>query len=321
MNTDQAEKIETPFIPSKHNHLGDPHLPDAFFFTLPPPEIGGIYTSHTNDMFGEKQKLAWLGKIGKGALLGSCLGFFISYKSDTPYYITMPIGSLLGVGLSALMGKPNPVCTFVGERGIARVVRTSKDEKGDKGEMFLFSSQTSVATEQIRRFVNGSYVGTSFTYTFYDAEAGKQFLIKGEHKSLEGNAIPADSQWHFGNQAEIALLNVLFPLAQKRLAQGEDQAFVLKDKRSITLQAGALVVVQGNKTHTIPYQDLENIELTQGELSIKEKGGRSGFLGIGQKGVFSFSYSQMPNAKLFFALLQKKIHEANQNTHQNHQNK
>jgi hypothetical protein len=73
------------------------------------------------------------------------------------------------------------------------------------------------------------------------------------------------------------------------------------------LQSQALVIIQGGKVHPIPYQDLEDIEAVNGEIRIKEKGGHNGFLGIGQKGIFSFSYSEMYNAKLFFALLQQKI--------------
>jgi hypothetical protein len=102
----------------------------------------------------------------------------------------------------------------------------------------------------------------------------------------------------------------LLPLAQKRLTQGEDQSFMLKDRRQITLQADALTIVASNKKYTIPYLDLQTVSIKSGTIEISEQGGRNGFLGIGQKGIFSFSYSEMPNAKLFFVLLQQKIQKA-----------
>jgi hypothetical protein len=304
----QVEQVEPAATLLTHNHQGVSNPPETLFFASPPLEIGAIHSAHSNNMVGAKQRKAWakegFAALVLGAMFGNATGFLL--------HLPLTILTLLGLGIGGIVGcfvRPHLRCTFIGEKGLARVVKTVK---GDKAERFLFSLQSSVGVSVTERYSNGIYNGTSFTYTFYDGETKTTFEVRGSYHDRYGMKISPDSEWHFGQQGEISLLNYLLPLAQKRLAQGEDQSFMLKDRRQITLQADALTIVAGNKKYTIPYLDLQTVSIKSGTIEILEQGGRNGFLGIGQKGIFSFSYSEMPNAKLFFVLLQQKIQEAEQ---------
>jgi hypothetical protein len=304
----QVEPIEAVEILPTQNHLGVPNPPETLFFAAPPAEIGAVLSAHSNNMVGAKQRKAWAKEGFAALVLGTMFGTATGYLLHLPLTILTPLGLVIG-GITGCFVRPPLRCTFIGEKGLARVAKTVK---GDKAERFLFSPKSSVGVSVTERYSNGIYNGTSFVYTFYDGDPKNMLEVRGSYHDKYGAKISPDSEWHFGKQGEVALLNYLLPLAQKRLAQGEDQGFMLKDRRQIILQSQALVIIQGGKAHTIPYQDLENIEMINGEIRIKEKGGHNGFLGIGQKGVFSFSYSEMPNAKLFFALLQLKIQESHQ---------
>jgi hypothetical protein len=302
----QAESVA---IPDTHDHQGRPNPPDTRFFAAPPPEIGTILSAHTNNMVGKKQRIEWL-KQGFGGLAFGVIviGMFGNFIFHIPLVIAFPLGLVVGAFLAWLV-PPRPVCTFVGDKGIAKIKRTPKRDWQD---VFLFSAQSSVGVSVTERYSNGIYSGTSFIYTFYDGSPNTLFEVRGSYQDKYGQKISPDSEFYFAKQGEVALINYLLPLAQKRLMQGEDQSFMLKDRRQIILQADALTISANNKTYTIPYLDLQNITMNNGTIEIRGQGGNSGFLGISQKGVFSFPYSDMPNAQLLFALLQQKIRESHQ---------
>jgi hypothetical protein len=292
------------------NHQGILNPPNTLFFAAPPEEIGTIQSAHSNNMVGAKQAKEWA-KQGVAALaMGSFLATAIAYLLHQPLVFFTPIGFVLG-GITGWFIRPRLLCTYVGDSGVTRITQMPQREKS---ETFLFSAQSSVGVSVTENYTNGVYNGTSFAYTFYNPDSKTPYEIRGTYHNRYGQKISPDSDWYFGQQAEIALLNFLFPQAQKRLMQGEDQRFALKDTRQIVLQPHALVIVENGNTHSIPYQNLEEINIEAGTIKIKEQGGTNGFLGLGQKGIFAFPYAGMPNAKLFFVLLQQKIHEAHQKT-------
>jgi hypothetical protein len=56
---------------------------------------------------------------------------------------------------------------------------------------------------------------------------------------------------------------------------------------------------------TIKVEELGGISLSGGELTVRHKDAKPGFLGFGRSGIFTFTYASIANARVFFLALEK----------------
>lgn len=297
--------------PTFPHHSGGTLSAKRVFFAPPPPEIGPVQSGFSSQMAGQIDLMGWVTAIfgasffGIG-MVGLCIGYLLN-RLDVPWIYPMAVGVVLTlIFLWAML--PHPTCTYVGKNGLARITRIRGK---DTVEMFLFSRDSSLTVERTRMHHNGIYTGTHSSHIFLNTATQQKFSIGCDFYEMKGK-IPENSLFHFGDRGEIALTEYLLPLAIKRLEQGESERFSFSSAMNIELGPRSLIIQQREKRSEIRYEDIERVSVDNGTITLMEKGGKRGFLGLGKEGVFSFSYSLLPNARLFFLLLQHQVVKAHQ---------
>jgi hypothetical protein len=288
-------------------HAGQPLTDEWVFPVSPPPEIGPIRTAGTtvraHTTTAQRTMPRIKGFFG-GAALGAAVIFLLSRKIDRAfghpyaYVIGIMVGALIGLVKSA----HRLTCTFVGAEGVASFLLDARTYAVKSRQGMLFRGAAVLRVKQTHHYVNGSYSSTDYEFAWQDAAGVKRFEVKGRYSDKNGTP-SADSSFYFAQAAEAAWTDYMLAASTERLARGESVRFPLKGANYVEVGPQILELRVGSKSDRMERDDIGTINVELGEVIVSRKDAKAGFLGMGAQGIFKFSYGDLANARLFFALL------------------
>lgn len=289
-------------------HSGDPLPHNADFFVMPPEEIGALSSAGTTLREGQKPMAPGLRAfvIIAATLAGLLIGVGIDLLAGLQpgfWYFAWPIGlSLIALAICWFSTTFEHTCTYVGREGAARFVCSGQRDHITTNEVFLFRDATELRTSQVRRYKNGVYQGTDYTYTWTDVGGRTRFVVGGTHNSEQGNP-HADDLYHFATASELAWSMSLLPQAERKMTMDEEIRFSLGGKDWVAVGAGYLRLNLGGEITDCDTEDIRSVSITNGTFTVKRKDAKEGW--FTSRGVFKFDYSKLANAQLFMFVLDK----------------
>ena len=154
----------------------------------------------------------------------------------------------------------------------------------------------------MRRYVNGVYQGTNYTFTWTDGDGRTRFTISGTHHSERGTPPPKDA-YHFASAAELAWSNYLLRLVPEQLKEDNAIYFSLGGSDWVRIGPGFLDLCVKGQTIHCDADEIDTVNLNQGIFTIKRTDAQEGW--FSSKGVFKFNYGSLANAQLFAFVLDK----------------
>jgi hypothetical protein len=300
----QQEPVEV------RNHGGDPLPSDIDFFAPPPPEIGPVVTAystlrkHRQPMPGGARAGVAMLCGGLGLLLILLLVYAFGPRSPAPYIVFPLFVGGLAAGISLLVTRFKHTCSYVGREGVARFRCAGDRDQINRHQVFLFKDAAELRTRTVLHFVNGGYTGTEYTFTWTDVGGQTRFVWRGRHNSREGKP-PSKHPYHFGRSAEIAWSTYLLPGALRQLELSGAVLFLLSGDRWIRVRRDALVIHAGGKEEEWDARDIACVVVESGVVRIKRRDAKEGW--FSSSGVFKFDFTSLPNAQLFFFLVQRVL--------------
>lgn len=298
--TPQSQQAEEPIT----NHAGEDLPDDIDFFVAPPPEIGTVSSAHSTLRQGVSPWSPALRAVvgGVGFLIGGGIGLMLGALWDFGLILWPTLLGGIGFLIAWLVTGFKHTCTFVGSDGIARYICRGSRDNVTKSEVFPFSEATELRTGQTRRYVNGVYQGTDYTFTWYDHEGRKPYVLNGTYQGEK--ALPKSTDpFHFANAAEMAWS--LFLLKQVPLQLNTKGAiyFSLGGSDWVSVAPGRLELSVRGQNTSCETDDVASVSINQGVFTVKRKDAKEGW--FTSKGVFRFNYASLANAQLFLFVLER----------------
>jgi hypothetical protein len=289
------------------DHGGEPLLPDLDFFAAPPSDIGPVLSMHSTLRQGVEP---WSpgGRVALSALfaaIGGLVAYFIVAAVDPSsaiWYAVWPLataalGFLTGLGTTGF----KHVCSYVGKDGVARFICTGDRTNISTAELFCFRDAAELRTAQTRRYVNGGYQGTSYSFTWTDVGGRTRYSYTGTHHS-EKTSPPSTDAFQFGRAAELAWTDYLGQSAFRQLELSGSVSFSVSGGRVLRIGKGFVVVCEGGQEDRWDAQNIDGVLVEQGVMRIRRRGATEGW--FSSQGVFKFELSSLANAQLFLNLLE-----------------
>jgi hypothetical protein len=292
------------------DHLGEALPPDLWFFQGPPLEIGEVASAWGTARLGEEVKSPW---VVKGALVGVALAALFSVISiaftqrpgQTPV-VQLTVSGIVGLALGLWFAKANlrkfPVVTYVGRLGAARYTMREGPQNPAAAEVLRFADAAELRTSMTRRFVNGAYQGTMYSFIWTDSATKQLLRIMGTHKAKEGLP-PASDLFCFGAAAEMAWSNYRLAGLEEQLIKSGFVQFNVSGNDYVRVAPAAFEFHFGGETQRITADQIKTLSLSQGTFHIVSKD--AGW--FGRKGKFHFAYGNIANALLFRLAIRKLI--------------
>jgi hypothetical protein len=289
-------------------HAGTDIRHDADFFAPPPEEIGEITSASTTltrskaPMSPAIRAVAIAGSAFAGLVIGVGIDLVASVRSPI-WMAVWPLVLAAAGGLTAwaLTGFSH-TCTYVGREGVARYDCKGSRDQVTETDLFEFRRATELRTTTVRRYTNGVYQGTDYTYTWTDVGGRKVQTITGTYSSEAGTPPPLDL-FHYASAAEMAWSVYLLDDAQRQLTTKGEVRFRLDGDNWVAIGKDYLRLRLGGQKIERDTQDIASVSVKQGVFIVKEVGAKEGW--FRSKGVFKFDYSNLANAQLFMLLLDK----------------
>lgn len=294
------------------SHAGDPVPPDSIFFTAPPPEIGEVFTAYSG----------WQGnkRAGRGtasiivivliAVLGAVIGGVVLAAFTNGNPAAMAAGGLLGgSGFGYLMyrseAKKNSV-SYTASKGIARYIYDEDATEREKGAVFLFGNAVELRTGQTRHYTNGIYTGTDYFFNWTGPDGRQVFRLGGRY-TAEKSLPKSDDPFHFARAAETAWSRYLLQFVNSELERSGAFRFNLRGNNCVVAGPGFLDLYMNGQQIRCPVDEIANVDMNQGVITVRRTDAKSGFLGIGSTGIFRFTYSELANGRVFMMLLDQLV--------------
>lgn len=293
-------------------HNGEPVPPSMEFFE-PPTDIGELRTVYSTLTFDRQpwgpgvRVAVVLGNLlgGVAVVLLAALAFAVAgqIKYDEAIAFGLVAGSVVGfIAMLIALAKTKfkHTATYVGKLGIWSVTVSGRRDKFKRRSRFRFENAVDLYTQQTRQFVNGVYTGTSYAFTWKNQNGGTAYVLRGQYRSQAGTP-PKSDPYYFAVSAEIAWSQLLLEIMAKEL---ESQGFILfrvNKKDTVSVGPGFIEFSFGSKAQRITVEEIGAFSLAQGSFSVKHKDAKW-FSG---KGKFSFTYSNMANARLFLLAIDR----------------
>lgn len=294
--------------PEVTNHAGGPLVPDMRFAVAPPPQIGEITSADSPLRLGKTPQT--LPKRLGAALIGAAvvLAFaqYIGLRTSHQFLdgLLSIIAAVIGGIIGWFVGRPKLACTFVGEEGVAEMHFDPRQQKVHKEDVLPFAQAESLRVSQTRHYTNGIYTGTEYNFRFQDSVGKPLMTISGRHSSQKGQPKPYDRFW-FGVATEIAWSQYMLPRLLHRLGQGEPVRFALNGQDYVSIDRENIELHLGKKHEVLPFRDFAGVTVHQGTVTVARRDAKSGILGIGRSGYFSFPYANLSNGRLFLVLMNR----------------
>jgi len=289
-------------------HAGTDIYDDMDYFAPPPEEIGEVTSASTTLTRGKApmgpglRAVAILGSAFAGLVIGVGIDFAAGVRN--PFWMACWPVVLAGGGALitwAFTGFSH-TCTYVGREGVARYDCKGSRDQVTETELFQFRKATELRTTTVRRYTNGVYQGTDYTYTWTDVGGRKVHTIKGTYSSEAGNP-PALDLYHYASSAEMAWSLYLLDDAQRQLTTKGEVRFRLGGDDYVAVGKDYLRLRLGGQKIERDTRDIQSVSVKQGVFIVKEVGAKEGW--FRSKGVFKFDYSKLANPQLFMLLLDK----------------
>lgn len=307
------------------DHAGNSLRSDRVFFTAPPPEIGELLSADsTLEKGGKARKLDWwsvyyglFSSVSLGFVAGLVLWVIIflvmislsirdGFLFDNFHWLCLTVGFIVMMLLlrsSALM--KSAVCTFVGTNGAA--ICEWKDNPQERvPETLNFKNAEELRIIQTVHYVNRAYLHTIYGFEWVNHNRQKVYYIGGVYHSQE-NKPPPEDKYHFALAAENSWSVFAYQSAVEELKRNGTVKFNLSVGDEIIVGSGFVEIHQSGKTARCSTEEIDNVIIKQGIVSLKRKDASSGFFGIGAKGIYTFSYSDLANARLFILLFDSLV--------------
>ena len=291
-------------------HNGEALNPQQVFFHKPPSEIGAVTTAYTGFLTGKRPQPARQVLLAAVcAVAFAALGYFLvglAFEGD-PQRNQYAALTCLGCGaltfvIAYFCFGFKQVCSYVGERGVARFTIKKSLEAPAKAEIFLFERAANLLTGSTRQFVNGVYAGTSYKFKWTDENGGKVFEFNGRYHSKEGKPKIKDPYW-LASSAEMAWTRYKVDWLRKVVETNGYAPFTYSGKNEVRVGPGFLEFVVKGQTHRITVPEIKHIKLAGGHFNIQHQEARW-FRGAGK---FSFPYASLTNARLFLHAMDKLV--------------
>ncbi|MGB2926993.1 MAG: hypothetical protein WBB82_16970 [Limnothrix sp.] len=301
---------ESKWLPPENvtHHAGDFISWDVDFFVVPSFEIGSVISADST-LKTSVQPLdsskRWM-FILLGALIGAAIFQVIplaieSLEVGVLWQILSFVTALIVGVIIYRKTSFKHQCSFVGDRGI-------EDHKisGDRlnkitTKRLRFTEATDLYTSQTRRYHNGVYTGTNYIYR-WEKNKSKKFQLSGQYHNKEGWP-DKRNPWHYASAGERAWSNYRLLSLDDELAKfGYVEFAMIGNPKAVRVGKDFLeFVLKNNTVQRVTVADMKSISLGQGLFKFTHNDSRwwSG------KGKFSFSYSSLPNAKLFLFCLDR----------------
>lgn len=292
-------------------HYGEPLPQNLNFFLSPPAQIGEIKSAYSTLTVGnEPRSTASRATTAAAIVLGFVLVIFVAasllgFLDIAPMFAVF--FALIAGPVAFLVLKTDGRCSYVGREGVAQYRWSPDAVQRGKSEIFLFASAMELRTGETRHYYNGAYTGTDYHFTWTDTNSKVAYKLSGRHYGEKKPPPPKDN-YRFATAAEIAWTEYLLARAIPVLEHSGSIRFSLAGGDYIAIGQGFLDLhIKGKDVHC-ESRDLARIAVHQGQFTVRRVDAKSGFLGIGSSGVFTFPYSSVANARLFLALVNTLVY-------------
>jgi hypothetical protein len=293
-------------VAERTDHVGDPLPPDAYFFAPPPPEIGDVRSAYSSLKSAKAQSLGTARLVGTviWTAVAGFIGIGVVYAFAGSRNPVDAIWIVLAAGVTGLIaffscGKAS--CSYIGSQGTV-VYTAFGDANWPKSNIFLFRTARELRTAQTRNYTNGIYTGTSYSFTWTDESGRKVYVLFGSHNANKG--LPKGPHpFNFARAAELAWSNFLLPTAQHQYETMGYVQFNLSGQDWVRVGQQCVELFQRGQVQQCPTNNIATFSINQGVFTVRLKDAKSGFLGIGSNGIFSFNYAGMANARLFLFVM------------------
>lgn len=297
-------------------HTGAPLPPNLVYLGSPPEEIGAVRTAYSN-ITSEKgidgQVGKRLGGAGGGFALGVVLVLYVGFRGGTSW---MPgglipwciIAGVIGAIIGYIASKPKYETNYVGEQGVASYQYGDKNQHIKSAGIFPFERGAALNVAQTNRHYRGTYQGTDYAFVWKDAAGKPVHTVKGSHKSKEGLP-PGEHHFYFAAAAERAWSLYLLPELRARAWHGQSVTFPITGKGALTVSRDGINIHIGGKDEFVPRNNIGNLAIKAGQVTIARKDFKAGVLGFGKDGIYSFPYASLSNARLFLALVAEVVEQ------------
>jgi hypothetical protein len=283
-------------------HSGSAIPNNLDFFRAPVPEIGKVISADST-LIVSKQPMSTQKRLGLCLLIGSAPAVAIGFFTGTlfPPNALIIIIATIGVLIAVTSTNSSHFCSYVGEQGIVMYELKGARSTTPKTKLLIFRDASNLYTNQTRHYRNGAYTGTTYSYA-WTTISNKNYSLDGIYHSLQGS--PADGDlWHFANAAEGRWSGYLLQALSAQLERFGYVEFPMQgNPRMVRISDGFMEFVEkdGN-SQRVAVADMKDISLASGVFQFKHKDARwwSG------KGKYSFTYANIPNARLFLVYLER----------------
>lgn len=274
------------------DHVGRA-APDAVYWVPPDPSLGEIRSAQSNqtrDGFRrEDAKTRALKAIGLAilcglavlalgvgtSLLASALGHRIG-EVWMAYVGWIPL-ALIAV---ALLARPRPLTSYVGERGFAEHVKLPF---GTRHTLLSFDDARSLVGAQTARYTNGVYQGTDYRYRWLDRDGVKLVELAGIRFDRGMWANRADPAWDFVQAVLQRWGEVRLARAEEDYARDRHVAFDWGKGGTIAIRDGVLELRSPYRgktsgTERVLASELRDAALEEGCLVLRRVGAEEGLL-------------------------------------------
>lgn len=322
--------------PSPIQHDGKPLSSDDYFPVAPDPAIGNVISSQSN-----KTRSGWKPMIGGewGAMIGLSICAFIFGGIAGAVVVDVGLRQLFARGVYQLLeyrtflmgvfgigGAIVPTLiviaavwmlrkerlSWVGSQGL---MRWEKGVFGTKSEVFRFADARSLTVQRTRHYRNGVYGGTSYNYTWWGQGSAKAFVVSGQYSEPEAGVIarkppPSHDQVYFAQAGERGWSRYRIGQIDHELKASGQAAFgttagVIRIGRGAQRGQGWIQFEQGGKTERLERNQIQQVTLVQGQLTIKRQGAKEGW--FSSDGVFRFPVAGMADFAVFAAIFEEEL--------------
>lgn len=290
-------------------HSGGVITEELDFFAMPSAEIGSIITASSSLVISKKAmepSRRWM-FVALGAFMSAViiqiLPFIFGINSGIGWHLgSLVLACIVGLIVYSATGF-SAQCSYVGDRGIEEYTITGSRRGKITSKRLKFSEAIDLYTAQTRMYRNGIYTGTTYDYRWTTKDS-QDFRLFGSYHNQKGWPTPLHG-WHCANSGETVWSNYRLKNLNHDLEENGFVEFAMKgNPKAVRIGSGFLeFVLKNGSTQRVSTQDMKKIQLGSGTFDFVHNDAKwwSG------KGKYSFTYSTLPNAKLFLFCLERLV--------------
>jgi hypothetical protein len=278
--------------------------PKSVFWVAPDATLGKILSAYSNRNPKDPAipGLCYVAAIAILLIVG--LNIFVTAGGLIPSLLMIAI---ISIYISVLIIKNKPYCTFIGEKGM--MIYRKKSKGNIDAKILIFENKNSVTVELINKYKNGFYIGTDYTYHFFDeSQLSKTKLeIKGMYFASENFQNPRDTIY-FAQAAEKIIYTYALTRALQHINEGKSEVFQLIGKHGvqyeISVDSKGVRVTQEKRSEYIGFHELKTFTVENGIITIRHNRHSSSKLALRHAdGEYIIPYSKIPNGEVAIRLV------------------